>query len=97
MMSDFDNVPLSFATPEGKAVFDLRWTRLGLSQRRFADRFGIPYATVQNVEQGRGAPKPLARLVLAAITADPDFMRGVASTLSAQPSVRSEDDSDDTA
>ena len=76
----------SFATPDAEAIYRLRWTELGLSQRAFADRFGIPYATVQNIEQGRGAPKPLALLVLAAIELDPDLMARAAASVAAERS-----------
>lgn len=64
-----------------RRLFDLRWTKLGLSQAAFASRFGIPYATVQNIEQGRGEPKPLARLVLAAIEMAPDLMAAAAKAV----------------
>lgn len=71
----------ALASPDAEAIHHLRWTRLGLSQAAFARRFGIPYATVQNIEQGRGKPKPLTRLVLAAIEMDPDLMGRAAAAV----------------
>lgn len=70
---------LPFASPVAERIHHLRWNLLGqLSQAAFADRFGIPYATVQNVEQARGHPKPLVQLLLAAIELDPALMERAA-------------------
>jgi len=68
----------AFPSVAAEAIYRLRWTQLGLSQMAFAERYGIPYATVQNIEQGRGQPKPLARLVLAAIELNPQLIANAA-------------------
>jgi DNA-binding transcriptional regulator YiaG len=81
-----------FATPGAETVYRLRWLELGLSQAAFASRFGIPYATVQNIEQGRWQPKPLARLVLAAIALDPDLMARAAIVATAPQTSKEEHD-----
>ena len=65
---------IAFATPDAEAIYRLRWSQLGLSQAAFATKFGLSYATVQNIEQGRRVIAPLARVVLAAIELDPELM-----------------------
>jgi putative transcriptional regulator len=46
--------------------------RLGLSQSKFAARFGFTAATVRNWEQGRTQPDGPARVLLAVIAHHPD-------------------------
>jgi putative transcriptional regulator len=46
--------------------------RLGLSQSRFAARFGFTPATVRNWEQGRTQPDGPARVLLAVIAHHPE-------------------------
>ena len=55
-------------------VIDVRSVRqkLGLSQDRFAARFGFTAATVRNWEQGRTQPDGPARVLLAVIAHHPD-------------------------
>jgi len=55
-------------------VVDVRSVRqkLGLSQARFAARFGFNAATVRNWEQGRTQPDGPARVLLAVIAHHPD-------------------------
>jgi putative transcriptional regulator len=55
-------------------VIDVRSVRqkLGLSQARFAARFGFTPATVRNWEQGRTQPDGPARVLLAVIAHHPD-------------------------
>jgi len=55
-------------------VIDVRSVRqkLGLSQARFAARFGFTAATVRNWEQGRTQPDGPARVLLAVIAHHPD-------------------------
>ena len=48
--------------------------RLHLSQRKFADLYGLPVATVQNWESGRRQPELAARLLLKVIEASPDVV-----------------------
>ena len=53
---------------------DVRATRkkLGLSQARFASKFGFQTATLKNWEQGRTRPDGPARVLLAVIARHPD-------------------------
>lgn len=55
-------------------VVDVRLLRrkLGLSQARFAARFGFTASTVRNWEQGRTQPEGPARVLLAVIAHHPD-------------------------
>lgn len=46
--------------------------KLGLSQSRFASRFGFTPATVKNWEQGRTQPDGPSRVLLAVIAHHPD-------------------------
>ncbi len=46
--------------------------KLGLSQSKFATRFGFTAATVRNWEQGRTQPDGPARVLLAVIAHHPD-------------------------
>jgi putative transcriptional regulator len=46
--------------------------KLGLSQRSFAARFGIPPATLRDWEQHRRKPEGPARVLLMVIDKDPD-------------------------
>ena len=46
--------------------------KLKLSQSQFAQRFGLPAATIQNWEQGRTKPDAPARLLLAVIFSHPE-------------------------
>lgn len=46
--------------------------RLGLVQVVFARRYGIPLTTLRNWEQGRAEPDRSAKVLLAAIAADPE-------------------------
>ena len=55
---------------------DIRSIResLHLSQRKFADLYGFPVATVQNWESGRRKPELAAKLLLKVIEASPDLV-----------------------
>ncbi|MGO4686225.1 helix-turn-helix domain-containing protein [Hyphomicrobium sp. 2TAF46] len=73
-MSDPDAQPSSAASlrkarrvPEVKR---LRW-QLELTQDAFAERYGIPVATVRDWEQGRSSPDATARSFLRAIAKGP--------------------------
>ncbi len=57
--------------PENVDVKAIR-RRLGLSQRRFADRFGFKLDAVQNWEQGRRRPEGAARAFLRVIEREPE-------------------------
>jgi putative transcriptional regulator len=57
--------------PENVDVRAIR-RRLGLSQRRFAERFGFQLDAVQNWEQGRRRPEGAARAFLRVIEREPE-------------------------
>jgi putative transcriptional regulator len=72
--TDPDNQPATAAqlrrarrVPEVKR---LRW-QLELTQEAFAERYGIPVATVRDWEQGRSSPDATARSFLRAIEKGP--------------------------
>jgi putative transcriptional regulator len=46
--------------------------RLGLGQIAFANRYKVPLGTLRNWEQGRAEPDRSAKVLLAAIAADPE-------------------------
>jgi putative transcriptional regulator len=46
--------------------------RLGLGQSDFANRYQVPLGTLRNWEQGRSEPDRSAKVLLAAIAADPE-------------------------
>lgn len=58
-------------------LFRLRFRRLNLSQRAFAERFGLSYSVVRDAEQG-ARPTRALRLIVAAIARDPAFMAAAA-------------------
>ena len=51
--------------------------RMGLSQSRFAAKFGFPLATLQNWEQGRARPDAPTRVLLAVIARHPEAVEDV--------------------
>jgi putative transcriptional regulator len=67
-------VRVTMVSVERLPVVDVRSVRqkLGLSQARFAARFGFNAATVRNWEQGRTQPDGPARVLLAVIAHHPD-------------------------
>lgn len=50
-------------------------TRIGMTQADFANRFGFPIATLRDWEQNRRKPDQSARVLLAVIDHDPDFVQ----------------------
>lgn len=46
--------------------------RLGVGQIDFANRYKVPLGTLRNWEQGRAEPDRAAKVLLAAIAADPE-------------------------
>ncbi|MGA9865095.1 MAG: helix-turn-helix domain-containing protein [Acetobacteraceae bacterium] len=60
-----------YPPPTAEQVRALR-TRLGLSQARFARRFGFSVDAVQQYEQGRRVPSGPASTLLRVIAADPE-------------------------
>jgi putative transcriptional regulator len=67
-------VRVTMVSVERAPIVDVRSVRqkLGLSQARFAARFGFTAATVRNWEQGRTQPDGPARVLLAVIAHHPD-------------------------
>jgi hypothetical protein len=59
-------------------LFRLRFRHLKLSQRAFADRFGLSYSVVRDAEQG-ARPTPSLRLIVAAIADNPERMAAIAT------------------
>ena len=51
----------------------LRFRQLKLTQRDFAERFGLAYSVVRDAEQG-ARPTTALKLIVAAIARDPAFM-----------------------
>jgi putative transcriptional regulator len=52
-------------------------TKMGLSQARFANKFGFPPATLRNWEQGRSRPDAPTRVLLAVIAKHPEAVEDV--------------------
>jgi putative transcriptional regulator len=60
--------------PQEINIKELR-TRIGMTQADFANRFGFPIATLRDWEQNRRKPDQSARVLLAVIDHDPDFVQ----------------------
>jgi putative transcriptional regulator len=60
----------------GRQVRKLR-TRLGMTQKEFAEIFGIPANSIRQYEIGRYMPPPAVRAYLKVIEAEPDMVRRV--------------------
>ena len=60
--------------PERVDVAAIR-KRTGLSQTRFAERFGFAVSTVRDWEQGRRQPDRSARILLTVIEKEPDAVK----------------------
>jgi len=56
------------------AIVDVKAVResLGLTQRAFADRFGVSVGTLRDWEQGHRRPEGAARVLLTVIEHEPD-------------------------
>ncbi len=52
--------------------------RLKLGQVEFSARFGVALMTLRNWEQGRAEPDGAAKVLLAAIAADPELLERAA-------------------
>lgn len=74
-MNNFD--PDRGKTDFARHLYRLRRHHLRLSQRAFAERFGLTYSVVRDAEQG-ARPTSALRLVVAAIADDPSRMEVVA-------------------
>lgn len=66
-----ENSPAAVHTIPTPDVAAIR-KRLGLSQTKFAERFGIPAATIRDWEQGRRVPDNPARNLLKVIDYAPE-------------------------
>lgn len=75
MLFDPDFGKVGFA----RHLFRLRFRRLKLSQREFAERFGLSYSVIRDAEQG-ARPTQSLRLIVAAIARDPAFMEEAAKS-----------------
>lgn len=87
--------PVPFDPDFGKSgfarhLFRLRFRELKLTQRAFAERFGLSYSVVRDAEQG-AKPSRALRLIVAAIARDPAGM-AAAARLARQPCGCSEGD-----
>ncbi len=60
-------------------LFRLRFRQIKLSQREFAERFGLSYSVIRDAEQG-ARPTLSLRLIVAAIARDPAFMEAAAKS-----------------
>lgn len=63
----------------GRRLFMLRFRRLRLSQAAFADRFGLSFGMVRDVEQGRVKPSKALRVLVELIEHDPAMVAAAAS------------------
>jgi putative transcriptional regulator len=64
------SLPLAAAVPQIVDVGAVR-RKMGLSQTEFSRRFGINRRTLQDWEQGRYTPDPMARALLTIIDREP--------------------------
>lgn len=60
----------------GRRVRKLR-NRLGMTQKEFADVFGIPANSIRQYEIGRYMPPPAVRAYLKVIEAEPEMVKRV--------------------
>jgi hypothetical protein len=63
-----------------RRLFRLRFRELKLSQRAFAERFGLTLGAIKDAEQGRVQPLPAMRVLVACIEADPKLVQKAAWT-----------------
>lgn len=68
---DLANATTIYPAPNPEQIKALR-ARLGLSQERFAQRFGFKLDALRQYEQGRRKPKGAAATLLRVIEADPE-------------------------
>ncbi|MET3287045.1 UNVERIFIED_ORG: DNA-binding XRE family transcriptional regulator [Sphingomonas sp. 1057] len=61
-----------------KHLFRLRFRDLAMSQRAFAERFGLGFTTVRDVEQGLREPSLCFRILVEAIADNPARMAHLA-------------------
>jgi transcriptional regulator with XRE-family HTH domain len=66
-----------------KRLAVLRAAKLHMSQRSFAERFGLQYETIKDTELGKGYPSRAIRVLVAAIEMDPDLIERAAAKVMA--------------
>lgn len=81
MVLDADLGKAGFA----RKLFRIRWHGLGLSQRAFAAQFGLAYATVRDLEQGRAKPNYATEVLLEAIRLNPRLVARAARNAVVDP------------
>jgi hypothetical protein len=59
-------------------LFRLRFRELRVNQRRFAERFGLAFGNVKDVEQARRRPGTALKVLVAAIELDPALIERAA-------------------
>ena len=69
--AEMERARLDEAARDVHGVLRLR-RRLGIGQIEFANRYRLALGTLRNWEQGRSEPDQSAKVLLAAISADPD-------------------------
>lgn len=74
----FENIARRYPNSGTKAKLRLVRRVLGLSQKEFADEFGISFATVRNWEQpDRGEPTGAAKTLIDLLAEDPKTIRRI--------------------
>ena len=76
---DFANAHRVYPAPKPDELRALRG-RLGLSQKQFADRFGLTVDAIQQYEQGRRTPSGPAATLLQVIATDPESVARALAT-----------------
>lgn len=67
-----------------RKLLRLRFRRLELSQRAFAERFGLPYQTVRDMEQ-RGSASAALTILVEAIRINPGLIERAARNVADDP------------
>jgi putative transcriptional regulator len=73
---------------ERRGFADQLWKvrrRLGLSREQFQRRFGVPLATIKDLEQGRAQPSAAMRVLVVAIGRAPEVIASAAAIVRAEP------------
>ena len=67
--------------PEKVHIVSIR-KRLGYTQKKFAEHFGFALSALKDWEQGRRKPERAARILLAIISARPEFVEETLAKIS---------------
>lgn len=74
----FEDIARRYPGSGTKAKLRLVRTVLGLSQKEFAEEFGIPFATIRNWEQpDLAAPTGAAKVLIDLLAEDPKAVRNI--------------------